>query len=496
MTGATALADERPDAVRIGGSLTIADVAALGEGRVRAELDPVARATMRRAREVAVAALAGNERVYGLTTGVGALKDHTVSQQHHFNRLMILDHCVGHGPHAPTSIVRATMAVRAHGLALGGTGVRTRVVEALLAAVNAGAVPDVHLVGSVGQGDLAPLAEIARWLIGEGPTAERLREAGLEPLRLGPGEGLALIGSNAFAVATAALAVNQLSEALRALELAAALSFEAFDANVSAIDPAVAQVRPHDGAHHVIQRLRAELDGGALLNGHRPPRNLQDPLCYRVTPQTIGAAHHALSEAQRIVEIELASRSENPVILASTRQIIANGNFDSTPLTIALDYARLGAAQAATIATERILKLLDPRFSGLPASLRDDPSGTEDGLGVSGHGAAAIATEIRLLAAPVSLELSTSGLTQGIEDRVSHAPLAARRLLETADWMIRLAAIELTCAAQAVDLRGIPTQLGTGTASAHRHVRETIPYLAAGMRTDHDHTQLINWLTG
>jgi histidine ammonia-lyase len=495
MTGLAAHAGSGLGAVRIGGSLTIADFVAVADGQAGAELDPVARAAMRRAREVAARAVSGGEPVYGLTTGVGALKRHSVTEQHEFNRLMILDHCVGHGPLAPQRIVRATMAVRAHGLALGGTGVHPRVVEALIAALNAGVGPDVHLVGSVGQGDLAPLAEIARWLIGEGPDSGRLDKAGLEPLCLGPGEGLALIGSNAFAVAIAALAVDRLGTALRALETAAALSFEAFDANVSAIDPAVAQVRPHPGARHVIQRLRAELHRGALLDGRRAPRNLQDPLCYRVTPQTLGAAHHALAEARRMVETELGARSENPVILSDSQRIVANGNFDSTPLTIALDYARLGAAQAATLSGERILKLLDPRFSGLAAALRDDPDGTEDGIGVAGHGAAAIATEIRLLAAPVSLELSTSALTEGIEDRISHAPLAGRRLLETADWMVRLAAVELACAAQAVDLRGIPGDLGAGTAAAYRQVRETIPYLAAGRRAAADHEPLIDWLS-
>ena len=495
MSSATAFADQRPTTVRLGTSVTIDDVVAVAERQARAELDPAARAAMRRARNVAAAALAEGGPVYGLTTGVGARKGHSVEQQHEFNRLMILDHCVGHGAPAPASVVRATMAVRAHGLALGGTAVHPRVVEALVAALNSDATPAVRLVGSVGQGDLSPLAEIARWLIGEGPDAPRLHEAGLEPLRLGPGEALALIGSNAFAVAIASLAVARMTTALQALEIAAALSFEAFDANVSVIDPAVAQVRPHEGTRHVIQRLRAELHGGALLEGRRPPRNLQDPLCYRVTPQTMGSTHHALAEAGRMVEIELRSRSENPVILTDAGRILANGNFDSTPLTVALDYARLGAAQAATLAGERILKLLDPRFSGLAAGLRDDPNGTEDGIGVSGHGAAAITTEIRLLAAPVSLELSTSALTEGIEDRISYAPLAGRRLLEMADWAFRLAAVELACAAQAVDLRGVGGELGAGAAGAYRQVRTTIPYLAAGTRAPTDHGPLIHWLS-
>jgi histidine ammonia-lyase len=481
--------------VRVGGTpLTIQDVLDVAVG-APAELDPVARAAMRRARTVTRRALAAGASVYGLTTGVGALKRHAIGAQHNYNRMLILDHCVGHGPPAPAEFVRAAMVVRAHGLALGGAGVRPQVVESLLAALNAGVVPDVHLLGSIGQGDLSPLAEIARALMGESPGGDRMGAVGLSSIKFAPGEGLAFMSSNAFSIGIAALGVARASTALHALERSAALSFEAFAANISAIDPVVAQVRPHDGLRLAIERLRAELAGGALLSGGRPPRSIQDPLCFRVTPQTLATAHHALIEARQTVETELGSRSENPVVLPDRDGILTNGNFDSSPLTVALDYARLGLAQAAKIANERILKLLDPRFSGLAAGLRDNPASAGDGIGVAGHGATALAAEIRLLAAPVSLEQPTSALAEGIEDMVSLAPIAARRLHEMAGHMIRLAAVELMCAAQAVDLRGDSPELGDGTAAAYRAVRDSIQFRTSDSPPNGDLAPLTEWLT-
>ena len=458
-------------------------------------LDPVAQGAMRRANGVTRRALADGASVYGLTTGVGALKRHPVLAQEEYNRMLILDHCVGHGPTAPAEFVRAAMVVRAHGLALGGAGVHPRVVESLVAALNAGVVPDVHLIGSVGQGDLSPLAEIARSLMGQSPGGDRMAEAGLSPVRLGPGEALAFMSSNAFSIGIAALGAARAATALCALERSAALSFEAVDANVSAVDPIVAHVRPYEGLRRAVERLRVELTGGTLLAGSRPPRAIQDPLCYRITPQTLAAAHHGLAEAWRVVETELGSSSENPVVLPDRDGIVANGNFDSTPLTVAVDYARLGIAQVATIANERILKLLDPRFSGLAAGLRDDPASAGDGIGVAGHGATALTAEIRLLASPVCLEQPTSALAEGIEDRVSLAPIAARRLHEMAGHMIRLAAVELVCAAQAVDLRGVSAELGEGTAAAYRAVRESIPFRASGAPPHVDLVPLTEWLS-
>ena len=478
------------------GLLRVADVVRVAIGGAEVALDPGARRRMIAARAATERVLGRGKSVYGLNTGVGPQQKVAVppAEQASFNRLMILAHCVGHGEQAPPSFVRAAMLVRAHGLTLGAAGVRPVLAETLLDALNAGVNPTVHLIGSIGQSDLAPMAEIARTLIAAGADADMMARAGLRPLDLGPGEALALISSNAFSVGIAALALARSVTALRALELSAALAFEGFVANVSALDPAVAVLRPYDGIAATIGRLRELLDGGALLRGSRAARNLQDPLCFRTVPQAHAAAHHALDHAIALVETELRSAADNPAVLTSEERAFSHGNHDITPVAVGLDYARLGLAQAVTIVNERIQKLLDSRFSGLPSGLRARHDLPEDGLAVIGHGSTALAAECRLLAGPVSLEHPTSAAAEGIEDRVTLAPVAARRLYEMAGYTVRLAAIELVCAAQAVDLRRRRGELGTGIAAAYTAVREHVGRTVAGQAPPDGLDPLARWL--
>jgi histidine ammonia-lyase len=478
------------------GALRIADVVRVATGAAKVVLEPDAQRRMRAARRVLERVLDEGKNVYGLNTGVGPQQKVAVpsAEQAHFNRLMILAHCVGHGEAAPSSFVRAAMLVRAHGLALGPAGVRSAIVETLLEALNAGISPTVHLIGSIGQSDLAPMAEIARALIGAGPDADLMAQAGLHPLELAPGEALALVSSNAFSVGIAALALARSISALQVLELSATLAFEGFMANVSALDPAVARLRPYDGIAQTIERLRELLDGSALLRGTRAPRNLQDPLCFRTIPQAHAAARHALDHAITLVEVELRSAADNPAVLTPEERAFSHGNHDITPVAVGLDYARLGLAQAITIANERIQKLLDSRFSGLPSGLRARNDLAEDGLAVIGHGSTALAAECRLLAAPVTLEQTTSAAAEGIEDRVTLAPVAARRLHEMAGYAVQLAAVELVCAAQAVDLRGRHRELGRGSTTAYTTVREHIRFTDAGHAPPDILDPLVHWL--
>jgi histidine ammonia-lyase len=477
-------------------ALSIADVARVAVDRVEVGIDRAVGPRMTASRGTIDGALERGERVYGLNTGVGPQKRRTVAaeDQGEFNRLMILAHCVGHGDRAPESFVRAAMLVRAQGLALGAAGVRPAVVGALVDALNAGVHPTVHVIGSIGQSDLSPMAEIARALIGAGPDGHLMGDAGLRPLDLAPREALALISSNAFSVGVASLSLAAAGVALHSLELAAMLSFEGFLANVSALDRAVARLRPHDGMAETIDHLRGLLDRGALLLGTRAPRNLQDPLCFRNLPQVHASARHALSHAIGLVETELRSGTDNPAVIADEQRLLPNGNHDITPIAVGLDYARLALAQAITISNERIQKFLDPRFSGLPSGLRAHDDLPEDGLGVIGHGATALSAECRLLAAPVTLEQPSSAMAEGIEDRVTLAPVGARRLYDIAQHALRLAAVELVCAAQAVDLRGRSGELGSGTADTYRNIRQRIAFTGAGESPTDELEPLVDWL--
>jgi histidine ammonia-lyase len=452
------------------------DVIAVAGGRT-VELGPAARTEMSLTRAVMERAVERGDPVYGVTRGVGALKTVRVNaaDQAAFNRALLASHNVGHGPIAPPELVRAAMVVRAAGLALGFAGVRPLVAEALCKALNARVTPRLHTIGSVGQADLSQMAEIGLALTGQTIGISELRRAGLEPLELEPREAHAILNSNAYAVGSACLALGQAQQALASLERAAAVSYEAVLGNVDALHPAIARARPYPGDERARAHLLALLAGGALGEGRQRPRNLQDGLCFKGLAQTHGAAHDALAHLHQQLSVELRASGDSPFVVAAEDRAISTGGHEIAPVALALDHARLALAGAVTIAAERVQKLLDPRFTDLPAGLRTRPESAQDGLAIVGHGAASIAAEARLLAAPVTLEQPTSSIAEGIEDRVTMAPVAAARLHAMSGLAVRLAAVELFCAAQAIDLRATAAQLGRGTGRFYRLAREHLP---------------------
>jgi histidine ammonia-lyase len=341
----------------------------------------------------------------------------------------------------------------------------------------------VRMVGSVGQGDLAEMADIGKVLIGRGyaeyqgetmPGAAALQRAGLAPIELEAKEALALISSNGLTMGRGSLVLVDTADLIESLQTAAALSFEGFLANLSIIHPAAAQMRPHAGHMTAQLRLR-DLLAGSHLWSDGAARNLQDPLSIRCVPQTHGALYDALSVARGTMEIELNSASDNPLVVIEDEAIVSVGNFDIAGLAMAFDFLRLALAHAAQIANERVQKLLWRHFSGLPTGLapRDGPSG---GLKPLGRSFAALAAETRFLANPVSLDYRGQ-LAEGIEDHASMAPLAVSTTSQLVSLMHRLVALELLIAAQAIDLRGTGDQLGDGTGLAHAFVREHAPTL-------------------
>lgn len=428
------------------------------------ELDPAALERMRAARAVAEAALARGETVYGLSTGVGVRKRATVGadEQRAFNTRLIQNHLVGQGNHAPEDAVRATLLVLANGFARGAGLAGPALAERVVAALNERRHPTVRMLGSLGQADLAPMADLAHGLLGPDATLE-------------PGEGLALLNNNAFATGLAALAVADLERLLRAALVAGALDLEAFAANLGVLDPAAARERPFPGLAAASGALRELLEGSALFEPGAA-RNLQDPLTFRCLPQVHGAALDALSFARAQLETELNAAQSNPLVDAATGRILSVGNFDALPLAAALDFLRIALAPVLTSASERLVKLLQAPLSGLPEGLSPRPGIAEDSLSEFGPAAQALTAEARLLAQPVSFELASSAHAEGIEDRATMAPLAARRLAEMVSLGERIVAVELLVACQAIDLRG--NRLGHGTRRAHALVRARLPFKA------------------
>jgi len=444
--------------VLTGRDLRLEDVVRVARAGARARLDPGAAERMDAAHAVAGAAIAAGSPAYGVTTGVGVRKTFAVESAVH-DRLLVRQHLIGQGPPAPHDAVRATALRLANALASGTTPARPSLAEHVIAALNDDRLPPVRTLGSVGQADLAAMADLASGL--------------LEGFDLAQGEAIALLNQNAFSTGLAALALHDALVLLDALDLAGALDYEAFGANRDALHPAIGVARPYPGLQATLARLGGLLEGSAT-----EARSLQDPLSFRTLPQVNGAARDALGFVFTVVEIELNAAQSNPLVLPDENRLISVGNFDTQPLATALDIARLALAPALSTAAERAVKLLQAPLTGLPEGLGMRHGLVESALSELGIAVQAFASEARLLAQPVSLELVSTTQAEGIEDRMTMAPLAARRLGEMVGLGARVVAVELLLAAQACDLRG--TALGAGTARVHRAVRSLVPFVGEG----------------
>ena len=450
--------------VLLGTDLTLEEVVRVARGGEQVELAPAAVERMQATRAVVRDVLAGGQDVYGFTTGVGMRKRFSApEEQARFNRALIKGHLVGQGAEAPTDVVRAHMVRMANGLALGAAGARPELAQLFVDALNSGVTPPVRVLGSVGQADLAANADLANGALGNFELAE--------------GEALALVDNNAFSTAFAALSVVDCGVLLDSLDVAAALDLEAFAANTGMLDPAIGEARPYPGLQSTIARLRELLVGSYLWS--QEPRSLQDPLTFRSLPQVHGAARDALSYVEGVLSIELNAHQGNPLVVVEDARIVSVGNFDVVPLAAALDFLRIALAPVLTSAAERALKLLQAPLTGLPEGLGARPGLAEPALSELGAAVQGLVAEARLLAQPVSFELASTSQHEGIEDRTTMAPLAARRLAEMVGLGARVVAVELTIAAQAVDLRGRPA-LGSGSGRAFALVRKRIPFTDAG----------------
>jgi histidine ammonia-lyase len=463
-----------------GASLTIDSLAGVAEGREEVALAPAARHRMAAAREIVEEALRSETAVYGLTTALAERKsvalDATARQG--FSRFLISGHLMAQGPPAPPAVVRAAMACLVNGFAKGTAGVRPELAEMMVDVLNRGATPAVRSLGSVGQADLGPMADLAEGLI---------RETGFVPA---DNEGLALVNNNAFATGWAALAELAAERLLGEADVAAALDLEAFAGNLSILHPVVTEARPYPGTASAIRRLR-ELLAGSYLFEPGSARNLQDPLTFRSIPQILGAARDAFGYVRATIETELNSAGCNPAVVLAERRIVSVGNLDIVPVATALDFARIALASLITPAAERTVKLLQSPLSGLPAGLAAEEDTGEEALAEFAGAAQAIAAEARSLAHPVSFEVVSTSKAEGIEDRTTMAPLSARRLAEMADLSARVVALELFVAAQAVDLRR-PARLGEGTGRALRLVRELAGFTARGQAPPADLEPLVD----
>jgi len=448
-----------------GRDLTRDQLVRVARGGEAVRLDPAAADRMRATRSIAERVLARGDAVYGLSTGVGVLKRVAVSgpEAAAYARRLIRHHLVGQGDPALADVVRATMLRLANGFAEGSAGVRPELAERLIDALNDDLQPRIRILGSVGQADLAQMADLAASVF--------------DGFDLAAGEGLALVSNNAFSTAWSALAVADADALVAWMEAAGALSLEALSANPSMLHPAIAQVRPYPGLQRELGRLRDLLDGSFLWDA--APRNLQDPLTFRNLPHILGACREVLDHVERQLAIELNASQGNPIVVATEERVVSVANYEILSFAVAIDYLRIVLASALSAASERVVKLLETPWSGLPTGLTAALGTTEAGLSYLGIASQSLAAEARSLAQAVSFEMASTAHAEGIEDRATMAPLAARRAAEMVSLGQRIVAIELAVAVQAAQLRGLEPH-GRGTAAVVTAVRTVVPFLEPG----------------
>lgn len=454
-----------------GQTLTTRKLVSIARFDAPVALTPEACERIQAAREVVERAVARGDRVYGVTTSVGAKTGVPIASEQigEFNRRLLLTHNFGHGPVAPDEVVRAMMVILLNSMATGRLGVRPLLAEILVDALNSRKRFTVHAWGSIGQSDMSPVADLALQLYAD--------------VTLVSGEALALLNSSALSLGMGAMAIDDLGRLLGSWTLAAGLSMEGFAANPSILSPAAVSSRPFDGLRTVAESLRADLEGSYLFQ-KQGPRHLQDPLSFRSIPILFGNALDSFAFVERQVGIELNASQNNPIVSIEDDALFSVANFDMLSLSMALDTARLALSPVVTSCTERVAKLTDSFWSGLPVGLIE-----EDSVGLPGFNGLAqfhksIASEARLLAAPVVGELSSSSHSNGNLDRASMSTIAARRARDTVEVCKSLLGIELIVAAQAVDMRGA-MPLGVTTGKVRDVVRSVVPYVQSKDRVPH-----------
>ena len=479
-----------------GNQLTISDVIAVARSRELVSLSAEARDHMAQSRRWVEEIVAGSEPVYGINTGFGIFSDQRIPPEDsaRLSRNLILSHAVGTGPDLPTEVVRAAMLIRANTLASGFSGVRPELVDTLVEMLNRGVVPVIPSQGSLGSsGDLAPLAHLAlvfsrdqndreedsgyAWYQGRRLTGKAAMQiAGLPRPILGPKEGLAVSNGATFSAAMAALAVYDAAYLLDVAEISLAMTLEAVLGVSAAFDPRLHQARRHPGQIQVAETVCRLTRGSSLIDGEG---RVQDAYSLRCAPQVQGAARDTLQYVKQVIDREINAATDNP-LLFGPGEAISGGNFHGEPVGMVADFLSIAMAELAAISERRIFRLTDGKLNaGLPAMLVDSPqaAGLNSGMMMPQYTAVSLVLENQTLAHPDTVHSLPTSAEQ--EDHNANSMTAARHTRQVIENATHVLAIEVYCAARAIDLRlrELPEAvLGEGVASAFQQVRQEVPY--------------------
>ncbi len=484
-----------------GNSLMIEDLAQAAKGKLRVRLSNEAVPRIERSRRTVERWMKEDKILYGVTTGFGPTCDRIVPvvEAKRLQENLIRSHSAGIGPCFESDVVRAIMLCRLNVFAKGYSGVRLRTAEQLVEMINKGIHPRVPEIGSVGaSGDLTPLAHIALAAMGEGcveykgrirQSSEALREAGIDPLKLDFKEGLSLINGTSAMTGLAALAVFGSERLVRTSDIVAAMSLEGLLASSDAFDERVHLVKPHPGQIACAKNVRRLLTGSSLVTTDQEivsslekersrekvshvGRKIQDAYSLRCIPQVMGAVRASIAFVRQVVETEMNSASDNPLVFSKEEQALHGGNFHGQNVSMAMDLLSIALTEIGNISERRTARLLDDGLSGgLPPFLTKGEPGLSCGLMGLQYVASSLVAENRALATPVSVQsIPTNANNQDIVSMGLTSARNATRILRNAE---RILAVELVASAQAIDFRS-PEKVGRGTGAAYQLIREKI----------------------
>lgn len=420
--------------------------------------------------------------VYGINTGFGSLHDRNIpaDQLELLQENLVKSHACGTGPDVPHEIVRLMLFLKVRSLAYGYSGVQVETVERLAGLFNAGALPEVFEFGSLGaSGDLAPLAHLCLPLLGDGmvwhkgqrvPGSRMKSITGMDPIRLQSKEGLALLNGTQFMSAYGVWCIIHAQRLLRLSNVIGALSLDAFDGRSDAFDPRVQAIRPHTGQSKVAAEVLALLEGSEMIRAAK--KHVQDPYSFRCIPQVHGASADAIAHVASIFTTEINSVTDNPNVFSADDAIISGGNFHGQPLALGLDYLAIALAELGSISERRTFQLISGS-RGLPAYLVSEP-GLNSGMMILQYTAAGLVSRNKQLGTPASVDSIVS--SNGQEDHVSMGANAATRTRQVVENLYSILAIEMLCAAQALDFRHPAKTSATLQAFADTF-RKEIPFL-------------------
>lgn len=455
----------------------------LSSGKIVGSIGPKAIERIRNSRDIVDAIVSNHNIVYGINTGFGPLCTTIISESEtkKLQLNLLMSHSVGVGEPISQEIAKLMMILKVHALAQGFSGIAIATLERILWHINQNIIPVVPSQGSVGaSGDLAPLAHLFLPLTGRGKVyfkgrmvemAGLLSKFGMEPLELGAKEGLALINGTQFIAAHTVKVIERLQNCLDNADLIAAMNLEAMLGSVKTFSPELHALRPFQGAIYVAERMRMLIGNSEIVRSHKNCSRMQDPYSLRCIPQVHGASRNAWLHLKELLNTELNSVTDNPIILEDGRTI-SGGSFHGQLLAMALDYVTVAAAELGNIADRRIYLSLNDSIEGLPKLLMRE-TGLNSGFMIPQYTTAALASENKSLCFPASADSIPTSLGQ--EDHVSMGSISARKALMVIDNLEKILGIELFCAAQGFDFRK-PLRSGGIIDECHRFVRQTIPF--------------------